>query len=200
VVPLLIPLCWLLAVAPLKVGEAAPPSLNVVRLEGQRTNLDLGGVVTIVDFFATWCPRCRESVASYEKLAAEYGDRLRIVVVDVGEQPATVRRFFARLRLPENVLVTLDPTSSAMHSFGANAFPTFFVLDPDAIVRAVFRGWGDGSAEELSDRVGRLLGKPPAPGAGGRSKKRPQSASSAREAAKASDDERARRLGVEVLR
>ena len=103
--------------------------MNVIRLEGQghRANLDLVGAVTIVDFFATWCPGCRQSVGSYEKLAAEYGERLRIVVVDVGEQPSTVRRYFARLRLPENVTVVLDPTGSAMHSFGANGFPTFFV-------------------------------------------------------------------------
>jgi thiol-disulfide isomerase/thioredoxin len=204
VVASLIPLCWLLAVTPLKVGDAAPASVNVVTLAGQghRTNLDLAGAVTIVDFFATWCPGCRESVGSYEKLAAEYGERLRIVVVDVGEQPATVRRFFALLRLPENVTVALDSTGTAMRSFGANGFPTFFVLDQDGIVRAVFDGWGQGSAQELSDQVGRLLRKPSAPVTGRGKKRHPpaSSASPAPRAAKTAADERALRIGVEVLR
>src|SRR5687768_7056860 len=81
-------------------GDRAPARLEVHALDGAPLSVELAapGRVTIVDFFATWCPRCRESLPAYGKLLRAHGDRLRIIVVDVAEHPATVRRFFQRHR------------------------------------------------------------------------------------------------------
>lgn len=191
-----IPLVWLLALAPLQQGDRAPTTLNLVGLDGRRLNLDLTGTVTIVDFFATWCPSCRNSVAGYDKLMARHGDHLRIIVVDVGEPREVVRRFFAQRRLPEGVIVTIDPNGSVQRAFGATSLPSFYVLDPGGVVRTVHTGWGGGSADDLSEWIDFIRGKTP-PRVKASGKKR---APSTREEARAADDDRARRLGVEILR
>jgi thioredoxin 1 len=41
----------------------------------------------LVDFWATWCPPCRMIAPILDRIAAEYGDRLEIVKLNVDENP-----------------------------------------------------------------------------------------------------------------
>lgn len=41
----------------------------------------------LVDFHATWCPPCKQLGPEIEALAAERGDRLRVVKIDVDQEP-----------------------------------------------------------------------------------------------------------------
>jgi thiol-disulfide isomerase/thioredoxin len=183
----------LLALAPLRSGDPAP-SVEVIDLAGRPVSLEPDGQVVIVDFFATWCPRCRESLDDYRALVARLGNRARIVVVDVEEPTAVVRSFFARSPLPEGVVLARDPRGAAMRSFGAAGFPTCYVIDPSGTVRGGTRGWGRTSAAHLAGLVQRILG--PEPRASRRGGKDRGQAPASREL---SADERARRMGVEIL-
>jgi len=189
-------LCLLLVLGPLQAGDRTPGGFEIDSLGQGRVRVELTGQVTVVDFFATWCPHCRESIAGYGKVLAERGDRLRVILVDVEEPPALVQAFFARHPPPAGVLVTLDPTGKVFRSFGANAYPTYFLVDDKGVVRDVSSGWGEHSADALIRRIDRLLRKP----AGrGRGKQAPAPAAARGQAARDADDAHARRLGVEVL-
>jgi thiol-disulfide isomerase/thioredoxin len=181
------------------------PLLELTALGGERLEVDLTERVTVVDFFATWCPRCRASLGAHDQLVAAFGDRLRIVVVDVEEPAAVVRSFFSRHPLPPEVLLARDPTGAVMHAFGQHGFPAFCVIDRTGKVRHVVRGWGAGSLASLREGVAYLLD-------GAKAAARPVSAASRRRPGRAKaprrdpppaasvHDERARRMGVEVLR
>src|SRR5687768_17296216 len=111
------------------------PASELVGLDGRRYSLEPNGRVTIVDFFATWCPHCRDSLAGHQALIAAYGEKVRIVVVDVEAPVATVRSFFARHPLPEGVVLVRDPRGAVMRSFGPKTFPCLYVIDQNGIVR-----------------------------------------------------------------
>lgn len=54
-----------------------------------------GGAV-LVDFYAPWCGPCKLLGPALEKLAGVYGDRLRIVKVNVDESPDLAVRYGIR--------------------------------------------------------------------------------------------------------
>ena len=50
----------------------------------------------IIDFWAEWCAPCRQIAPIIKELAAEYGDRIKIVKMDVDASPATPGRYGIR--------------------------------------------------------------------------------------------------------
>ena len=71
-----------------------------------RRAANLTGEITIVEFFATWCPRCRQSLPDHCALAA--ARQVRLIIVDVDEDPALVQAFFAREPPPPDAGVLVD--------------------------------------------------------------------------------------------
>ena len=51
------------------------------------------GKPVVVDFFATWCGPCRRLMPRVDALAAEMGDRVVFVAVDIDQSPGLAQRF-----------------------------------------------------------------------------------------------------------
>ncbi|MCP4803878.1 MAG: thioredoxin [Proteobacteria bacterium] len=50
----------------------------------------------LVDFWATWCAPCRALAPKIEKLAAEYGGKLKVVKVDIDKNRKTAMSYNVR--------------------------------------------------------------------------------------------------------
>jgi thioredoxin 1 len=50
-------------------------------------------VPVLVEFTATWCPPCRMIAPVLAQIAAEQAGRLRILALDVDENPSTTRQY-----------------------------------------------------------------------------------------------------------
>ena len=50
----------------------------------------------IIDFWAEWCAPCRQIAPIIKELAAEYGDQVKIVKMDIEANPSTPGKYGVR--------------------------------------------------------------------------------------------------------
>jgi peroxiredoxin len=107
---------------------------------GARTLSGLKGKVVFLNFWATWCPPCREEMPSMETLYRRLKDAgLEFLAVDIQEKPKQVEAF-----IRENSLsfpVALDESGRISGIYGIRSIPATFIIDRDgSIIAAVIGG------------------------------------------------------------
>jgi thiol-disulfide isomerase/thioredoxin len=110
---------------------ATVPSFTARDLDGRAISSEsFRGKVTIVNFWATWCPPCRAEIPDLIALQSKYGDQLQIIGISQDEiGPEEVKRFVADQHMNYPVVMS---TPELEHIFsGVYALPTSFVLDRD---------------------------------------------------------------------
>src|SRR5512142_634832 len=78
-------------------GEQAP-ALELTDLDGAKVSLaKLKGQVVVVNFWATWCPPCREEMPSLvalgKELAARHPGKFKLLAVSLDEKAEAVRAY-----------------------------------------------------------------------------------------------------------
>ncbi|WP_018879700.1 MULTISPECIES: TlpA disulfide reductase family protein [unclassified Thioalkalivibrio] len=117
----------------------APP-LTLEDLDGHAHDLrDYRGRVVVVNFWATWCPPCRDELPSLQRLWEGLGpDGLVVLGVNVGEDADRI--FFFTADYPVDFPLLLDRAASAIDTWPVRGIPTTFVIDPEG--RIAYRAIG----------------------------------------------------------
>ena len=137
---------------------AAVAALTVTDLDGRSiSSNDWRGKVTIVNFWATWCPPCRAEIPDLVALQTKYGDRLQVIGVSQDEGPIEpVKRFAAEQHI--NYPIVMNTPELERRFPGIHALPTSFVLDRE--VRVVQRHVGMLNARLTEQETRSLAGLP----------------------------------------
>lgn len=122
-------------------------------LDGRRVSLaSLRGKVVLVNFWATWCPPCREEIPDLVALQARYADQLQIIGVSQDAGPETVVREFAAAHRMNYPVVMSTPELERTFP-GIYALPTTFVIDPDGRLVQKHIGMLNATRTELETRA-----------------------------------------------
>jgi peroxiredoxin len=115
------------------------------RLAAQR------GKVVMINFWATWCPPCREEMPAMERLWQHHKDQgFVIVAVSLDADPAVVKPFVDRHTL--TFPVALDPKMDLGNAYGVRALPSSFIVDTQGYLAALAlgpRSWDNDASHSL---------------------------------------------------
>lgn len=135
------------------------PSENFVlaTLDGGDKSLeDYRGKVVFLNFWATWCPPCREEMPSMQVLYDELSDEgLEILAVNILEPVDLVSAFIEENEFSYPVLLDRDGRVSLRYS--VRAYPTSYIIDRAGNVIGVRQGSHDWSTLEMIDGFRKLL-------------------------------------------
>ncbi len=121
----------------LRLGDVAPPIKVAKYVRGEAIDFDkeIGENIYVIEFWATWCPPCRESVPHLSKLQSKYRDDNVIIVGISMEDERDVEMFADKLGEKMDYIVAVDDndytTNHYMGGFGRTAIPHAFVIGRD---------------------------------------------------------------------
>ncbi|ARI77407.1 TlpA family protein disulfide reductase [Halobacillus mangrovi] len=120
----------------LKVGEKAP-DFTLETLEGKTVSLsDLQGKKVFINFWATWCPPCREEMPEMEKFYKEYGDEVEVLAINgtaSEENVGVVEEYVQKGEYSFPVL--LDKDLEITNTYQAISIPTTYFIGTDGVVQ-----------------------------------------------------------------
>ena len=137
-------------------GQSAP-DFKVISTKGQPISQDnYRGHVLIIDFFATWCQPCRQSIPHLVEMNRKYGKQgLQILGLSVDEDgERAVKAFTDEFRVNYPLALAGDSTTV---DFGIRSVPIMYLVDKIGRIAEVYRGYTDEMARSLEQSIKRLL-------------------------------------------
>ncbi|HET7563790.1 MAG TPA: TlpA disulfide reductase family protein [Gemmatimonadaceae bacterium] len=138
------------------VGTKAPAA-PLETLDGKPANLSqfIGKSPVLIEFWATWCPNCRELEPTLLKMVKKYSPRMQFVgvAVSVNESPELVKRYAAKHDFTHHILY--DKTGDALTAYNVPATSYIVVLNKAGTV--VYTGLG--GDQNLEAAIEKGLGK-----------------------------------------
>lgn len=128
------------------VGEPAPDfTLALAHGEGaaggDRVRLsDLRGSIVVLDFWASWCPPCRESIPHLNRVASELASAGVEVIGINSEGHGAARTALVARRWGIGYRVLQDESAAVQRAYGVDALPSVFVVDREGVVRRSYAG------------------------------------------------------------
>jgi cytochrome c-type biogenesis protein len=109
---------------------------NIIKLS------DFKGKTVFIDFWATWCPPCRESIPAVKSVHKRFAQNPEVVVlgVNMGEKPGDVINFAKNNAIKYPVLLGDKKTAQ---NYGITAIPAFFIIDKNGKIMKSYKGYSN---------------------------------------------------------
>ncbi len=106
------------------------PEFDLKDQQGRPQRLaDYRGKPVILNFWATWCPPCREEMPSMQRAhEAVAGEGIALLAINVGDDAEAIDQFLAET--PVDFPLPMDLDSGVAQRYPMKGLPTTYVIDP----------------------------------------------------------------------
>ena len=118
------------------------PAFTLTTSEGEQMSLDdMGGKVVLLDFWATWCGPCKESLPEIQRIAKKFADQPFVVIsISSDKDENAWKNFIQRNHMtwPQY----RDANGALSRAYGVSTIPHYFSIDTDGVLQSVKVGSG----------------------------------------------------------
>ncbi|GGJ95272.1 thiol:disulfide interchange protein tlpA [Lentibacillus kapialis] len=137
----------------LETGQIAP-DFELQKLNGEKVSLsDYRGERVILNFWATWCPPCREEIPDFQKL---YDNKdvviLAVNMTDTEQSDEDVNQFVKNYEMTFPVL--MDVNGDIASKYQVRAYPTSYMIDSEGHIQ--FMAMGAMDYELMEKRLNKM--------------------------------------------
>ena len=155
------------------VGKSVP-KISLVSLDTGDESLTLSGKISLLNFWGTWCPPCRQELPGLARLASRLTNepRFQLIAVscgggnrdDLDQLRSETEAFLASTRIALSPWA--DPTGDTRlrftKAFGFRAYPTTYLIGSDQKILAIWTGYSPSVETQIAQSVARSLKQLPA--------------------------------------
>ena len=140
-----------------RAGDEAP-DFTVTMFDGSQVTLsELRGKVVLLNFWATWCPPCRQELARVQSDVIDRfaGRDFVFLPISRGETHQTVAAF--REKTGYSFPMGLDPSQTVYDRYASNYIPRNFVIDRNGKVVLASVGYDPEEFDEMIKTIEKTL-------------------------------------------
>ena len=140
-----------------KVGEVAPDFTRRDFTGRQLTLSDQRGKLVLLNFWATWCPPCREEMPLFSGWQRELkGKGLQVIGVSMDDDATSVKEFVAKY--PVAYPIVMGDVKLAETFGGVLGLPLSYLIDAQG--RVVARYQGEADLSRMEAKIREVLARP----------------------------------------
>ncbi|MGE7922427.1 peroxiredoxin family protein [Viridibacillus arvi] len=128
----------------LKINDVAP-DFQLKNLAGEQVKLsDYRGQKVLLNFWASWCPPCKEEIPYMQKYYEEYGEKSDMVILAVNMtrvekgSKEKIGQFVEKYKITFPVLLD-DEDGKVMKLYDVRLFPTTYIINSEGVITQTVR-------------------------------------------------------------
>ncbi len=141
-----------------KEGSAAP-DFKGKTTDGKEIRLsEYLGKVVLIDFWASWCPPCREEMPALIKFYRSHKDpKFELIAVNIDNEKNNMQQFLDKL-FPEPAFpIVVDDSQKIPSLFNIEAMPTTIFIDKKGKIRFRHDGFKESYVNDFDSELTQLL-------------------------------------------
>jgi len=142
---------YLYGLGPASVGKMAPDFKLKDLKSGEYISLqDYRGKIVILDFWATWCAPCKESLPELERLATE-NQLLSVLAINIDDKKDNALQFLKKYDLQLTAL--FDENKEVVGMYEIPAMPSAIIIDQEGYIRHLHLGYNKNHLENIQKEI-----------------------------------------------